>query len=145
MIRPTTGDRNIGMMTLSTTPFHRTSVPPASAAPTRPPNRACEDEEGSPKYQVIRFQTIAPIRAAKRMPIPVEPLGVAIRPSLTVLATPEPRKAPARFITAAMASAARGVRARVDTEVAMALAESWKPFVYVKKSATAMVTTRAKV
>lgn len=53
--------------------------------------------------------------------------------------------APARFITAAMASAARGVSARVDTDVAIAFAESWKPLVYVKKSATAMVTTRAKV
>lgn len=50
-----------------------------------------------------------------------------------------------RFITAAIASAARGVSARVDTEVAMAFAESWKPLVYVKKSATPMVTTREKV
>lgn len=89
-----------------------------------PPNRACEDDEGRPKYQVTRFQVIAPMRAAKRIPIPFEPSGVSISPSLTVLATPLPRKAPARFITAAMASAARGVRARVDTDVAMAFAES---------------------
>ena len=69
--------------------------------------------------------------------MPCLPSGVAISPSLTVLATPLPRKAPARFITAAIASAARGVSARVETEVAMAFAESWKPLVYVKKSATA--------
>lgn len=94
-----------------------------------PPNSACEDDEGRPKYQVTRFQMIAPTRAAKRIPIPFCPSGVAIRPSLTVLATPCPRKAPARFITAAMARAARGVSARVETEVAMAFAESWKPFV----------------
>lgn len=49
------------------------------------------------------------------------------------------------FITAAIDSAALGVSARVETEVAMALAESWKPLVYVKKSATAMVTIRTKV
>ncbi|RPK53702.1 hypothetical protein EES40_00215 [Streptomyces sp. ADI93-02] len=79
------------------------------------------------------------------MPIPFWPSGVAIRPSLTVLATPWPRKAPARFITAAIARAARGVSARVETEVAMAFAESWKPFVYVKPSATPMVTISAKV
>src|SRR5690242_12012706 len=101
------------MMILLTTPFQCTSVPPASAAPTRPPNSACEEDEGRPKYQVIRFQVMAPMSAARSRPIPDEPEGVAIRPSLTVLATPEPRKAPARFITAAMASAARGVSARV--------------------------------
>ena len=33
---------------------------------------ACEDDEGSPKYQVIRFQVIAPIRAAKTI---VEAVG----------------------------------------------------------------------
>ena len=112
-------------------------MPPASAAPTMPPNSACEEDEGRPKYQVTRFQTIAPTSAAKRMPIPLRrPAGVSIRPSLTVLATPVPRKAPTRFITAAIASAARGVSARVETEVAIAFAESWKPLVYVKTSAT---------
>ncbi|CAM5394743.1 hypothetical protein STANM309S_04713 [Streptomyces tanashiensis] len=112
------------MTTLSSTPPQITSVPPASAAPTMPPNRACEEEDGRPKYQVTRFQMIAPTSAAKRMPIPLSPVGVSMSPSLTVLATPLPMKAPARFMTAAIASAARGVSARVDTEVAMALAES---------------------
>ncbi len=50
-------------------------------------------------------------------------------PLLIVLATPLPMKAPATFITAAIASAALGVSARVETEVAMAFAESWKPLV----------------
>ncbi|GGT55451.1 hypothetical protein GCM10014713_56580 [Streptomyces purpureus] len=117
------------MTILSTTPDQITSVPPASAAPTMPPNSACDDEDGRPKYHVTRFHTIAPTSAAKRIPMPREPSGVAIRPSLTVLATPLPRKAPARFITAAIASAARGVSARVDTDVAMAFAESWNPLV----------------
>lgn len=48
MIRPTNGEMNIGMTTFSSTPDQMTSVPPASAAPTMPPNRACEDEEGRP-------------------------------------------------------------------------------------------------
>src|ERR1044072_1007215 len=91
------------------------------------------------------FQAIAPTSAENRMIMPCLPVGVAISPSLTVLATPLPRKAPARVITAAMASAARGVSARVETEVAMALAESWKPFVYVNPSATPIVTIREKV
>ena len=49
--------------------------------------------------------------------------------SLTVLATSWPRKAPTKFITAAITSATRGVSARVETEVAIALAASWKPLV----------------
>ncbi len=117
------------MTTFSTTPDQMTVVPPASAAPTMPPKRACEEDEGRPKYQVTMFQTMAPISAAKRMPIPLSPTGVSIRPLLTVLATPLPMKAPARFITAAIARAARGVSARVETDVAMAFAESWKPLV----------------
>ena len=56
-------------------------------------------------------------------------------PSPTVLATPVATRAPARFATAAMTSAARGVRARVETAVAMAFAASWKPFVSSKPSA----------
>ena len=34
-----------------------------------------------------------------------------------------------KFITAAIVSATRGVSARVETDVAMALAASWKPLV----------------
>ena len=49
--------------------------------------------------------------------------------SLTVFATSWPRNAPTKFITAASARATRGVSARVETEVAMALAASWKPLV----------------
>ncbi len=49
--------------------------------------------------------------------------------SETVAATFWPRNAPTKFITAAMARATRGVSARVDTEVAMAFAASWKPLV----------------
>ena len=33
----------------------------ATAAPPYPPNSACDELVGSPKYQVIRFQVIAPM------------------------------------------------------------------------------------
>ena len=36
----------------------------AIAAPTSPPTRVCEELEGSPRYQVIRFQMIAARTAA---------------------------------------------------------------------------------
>ena len=49
--------------------------------------------------------------------------------SLTVLATFWPRKAPTKFMIAAITSAMRGVRARVEIEVAIALAASWNPLV----------------
>ena len=50
-------------------------------------------------------------------------------PLPTVLATWVPRKAPMKFMTAASSSATRGVSARVEIEVAIAFAESWKPLV----------------
>ena len=58
--KPTNGETSIGIRTLSTTVAQLTKAPPAMAAPTRPPIRACEEDDGSPKYQVIRFQVIAP-------------------------------------------------------------------------------------
>ena len=50
-------------------------------------------------------------------------------PAPTVLADLGEMSAPTRFITAASASAARGVSAWVETATAMALAASWKPLV----------------
>ena len=44
----TTGDRNIGVTILSTTPDPCTVVPPARAAPTSPPNSACDEDDGRP-------------------------------------------------------------------------------------------------
>src|SRR5688500_4252221 len=35
----------------------------ASAAPHRPPISACEDEDGNPRHQVIRFQVMPPSSA----------------------------------------------------------------------------------
>ena len=96
----------------------------ARAAPTSPPMSACEDDDGNPKYQVIRFQAIAPTRAEKMRTRPSWPEGVPMMPLPTVFATFVEMKAPARLKAAAMASAMRGVSARVDTVVAIALAAS---------------------
>jgi len=96
--------------------------------PTRPPISACEDEDGRPKYHVIRFQLMAPSSPAITTINPALPLGGSMT-SLTVLATSWPRNAPTKFITAAITSAMRGVRARVETDVAIAFAASWKPLV----------------
>ena len=57
-----------GTMTFSTqaVAVDRADAPlAANAAPTTPPISACEELDGSPKYQVTRFQAIAPIRPAK--------------------------------------------------------------------------------
>ena len=62
------------MTTLSRMPLHCTVAPAASAAPTRPPISACEDDDGRPKYQVSRFQAIAPTSAAHDEPEPVDAL-----------------------------------------------------------------------
>ena len=50
-------------------------------------------------------------------------------PLPTVLATSVDTSAPTTLATAAKASATRGVNALVEMDVAMALAESWKPLV----------------
>ncbi len=71
---------------------------------------------------------IAPSRPAITITRPWVPEGGEMV-SETVWATFWPRKAPTKFMTAAMASATRGVSAPVDTEVAMAFAASWNPLV----------------
>ncbi|GAB3951952.1 hypothetical protein GCM10027614_54850 [Micromonospora vulcania] len=68
-MRPTIGESTIGRMTFSPMLPHCTMPPLASrVAPTRPPKRACEEDDGRPKYQVIRFQAIAPSTPAKTTP-----------------------------------------------------------------------------
>ncbi len=68
--KPTTGEITIGIRIFSRTPSHCTPEDPAIAAPMRPPNRACEDDDGSPKYQVSRFQVIAPSSPDRTMTRP---------------------------------------------------------------------------
>ena len=72
---------------------------------------------------------MAPSTPAKTMPRPGMPRGGSIRPLPTVAATLAPKWVPMKLPTAAISSATRGVRARVLTLVAIALAASWKPLV----------------
>lgn len=127
--KPTTGESTIGMTTFSTTPDHLTLPADERVAPTSPPMSACDEDEGNPSHHVVRFHAMAPTRPASTMTRLCCATGRSTIPRPTVSATPVPRKAPSRFMTAAMTSAARGVSARVETDVAMALAASWKPLV----------------
>src|ERR1700722_16008566 len=64
--KPVAGDSKMAQMVLPS-PDHTTACQPALAtpAPTSPPIRACDEDEGMPASQVTTFQTIAPIKAAK--------------------------------------------------------------------------------
>src|SRR5690242_21848205 len=64
--KPTSGDSTMAATVLDK-PLQTAADRPALAipAPTSPPISACELEEGIPRPQVIRFQTIAPTSAAQ--------------------------------------------------------------------------------
>src|SRR5258708_7025792 len=104
-----------------------TRKPPlAMAAPAYPLSRACDELVGRPKYQVMMFQMMAPVRPP-RMAYWFRK-GGAIRPLRTVFAAGVPKvKAATKLKKAAQATACVGVRTRVETMVAMELAASWKP------------------
>src|SRR3954452_11043009 len=147
----TNGDATAGMMTEEMTPSHLTPPTPSAAMsdPIRPPNSACEEDEGSPSSQVIRFQRIPPTRPAKMIVRVGTPMSAGIGAPLaswmlmilllTVRATSMLRNAPTRFRTAERVTAVLGLRAPVAMEVAIALAVSWKPL--VKSNAKAVITT----
>jgi hypothetical protein len=52
------GDKAAGMITFEVKPCHLTALPPAAArvAPITPPMSACDELDGMPNSQVIRFQ-----------------------------------------------------------------------------------------
>src|SRR3954451_5880503 len=138
-VNASTGATAAGTRTFSTTPSAFTACGPAAttAAPMSPPISACEEDDGRPAHHVARFHVIAPTRPAKTT-------GGVTAPASTM---PEPRvggtfsemNAPAKFRTADIATATRGDIARVETDVAIAFAVSWKPF--VKSKAIAVATT----
>jgi hypothetical protein len=105
--------------------------------------RAWLELDGNPRYHVSRFQVIAPTRpASSTSSVIASGLTMSFA---TVAATLIETKAPAKFRTAAMSTAARGPSAPVDTLVAIEFAVSWKPFVKSKKSATTMTATSRMV
>src|SRR3954453_12941670 len=136
-----TGATSAGTMTFSTIPAPSTASGPAAtkADPTMLPMSACEDEEGRPKYQVARFHAIAPISPAKTIDGVIT--SAWTMPVAIVAATWSDRNAPTKLRREASPTATRGGIARVEIEVATALAVSWKPFVKSKISAVATTIT----
>ena len=136
----TTGAITAGSRILDTTTEKFTPEAPApiSTAPIRPPNRACDELDGSPKSQVVRFHRIAATSPAKIM-VGVTSASLTMPPEI-VLATSVDRKAPTTFSTAAISTAVLGLKAPVATEVAIAFALSWKPLVKSKNSAVTITT-----
>ena len=134
---PRNGAMSDGMSTLSFTPPHWTTSAPsaAMAEPIMPPIRAWLELEGNPTNQVMRFHVIAPTSPARTMFSVIASWSTI--PFAIVAATAIETNAPAKLSTAALATAARGLNARVETLVAIEFAVSWKPLVKSKKSATA--------
>src|SRR5713101_7035430 len=119
--------------------------PPAAAmpAPQRPPMSAWVELLGSPRYQVIRFHEIAPIRAAITTTSP----GLMASVLAMVLETFAWKKArvttaPTRLHKAESPTGPRGESERVEIDVAIAFAVSWKPLVKSNRTATAIVAQR---
>ena len=99
----------------------------ATAAPISPPISAWLDDDGMPSRHVIRFQTMPPTSAAATTIWPASPPGIVAIPDAIVFATAVPVSAPTKFAVADIRIAWLGRRARVDTDVAIAFAVSWKP------------------
>ncbi len=117
-------DISDGNRIFSVTPAHCTAAKPPAAmpAPATPPMRAWLELLGRPRAQVTRFHTIAPTTPASTT-LMVTTCGWTM-PFPTVVATLIEMNAPAKFNTPAINTAVRGVNARVDTVVAIALAAS---------------------
>jgi hypothetical protein len=122
-INPMSGERIKPRKTLYT-PFEMMTLNPdvAIAAPTIPERTAWLDEVGSPKYHVIKSQTIAAVSAEITVTCVID--AACTSPAPTVFATAVPDNAPTIFSMAAINTAAFGVKTRVDTEVAIAFAVS---------------------
>ena len=136
--KPATGEVTIGSMTFHKRPWFLVQSPTvcdqisacqslsaaASAAPHRPPISACDEDDGRPRHQVIRFQTIPPSSAHRITCEVTSTTPVSTRPEAMVLATAVPQKAPIRLVLAASTTAWPGDSTLVATTVAIELAVS---------------------
>src|SRR3954466_14517451 len=145
---PATANASTGAISAGTTTFPSSPLPSiadepsaTNAAPTTPPISACDELDGSPKYQVARFHMIAPIRPANTI-VGVMKSASTI-PFATVAATASEMNAPTKLRIAANVTATRGGSARVEIAVATTFAVSWKPL--VKSNASAVPTTRTRM
>src|SRR3954471_13802584 len=119
-----TGATIAGIITLPTTPSPMIASAPlaANADPVRPPMRAWDELEGSPKYHVARFQAMAPINPANTIS-GVTRSGCTTSLA-TVAATSSEMKAPTKLRIDAYVTAIRGGIARVEIDVATTFAVS---------------------
>src|ERR1043166_3560100 len=85
----------------------------APAAPAYPPNSACDELVGSPRYQVMRFHTIAPIRPAKITEYVTTDRSTIPAPTLLATAVPT-MNAAEKLKKAAHATAWPGESTRVE-------------------------------
>src|SRR5437867_999595 len=124
--RPMTGASGMNSTILRKLPTLTIDHPAlATPAPTNPPMRACDDEVGSPKNHVITSQAIAPNSAPNRT-ASLTADGLMVLPMVLATATPNTRNA-TKLNEAAHITANRGDSTRVDTTVAIELAESCQP------------------
>src|SRR5690606_39061614 len=123
-------------------PFKLLIPAPEITAPAKAPIKACEEDDGIPYHQVIRFQAIAPISALITIGIPCSRVAGSATPPPIIFATPVKATAPTKLITAANATATLGFNARVEIDVALALAVSSNPL--IKSNASAKNTTATK-
>jgi hypothetical protein len=103
----------------------------------RTASEACEEDEGRPKYQVMRFHAIAPTRPAINAVVVIASSTSNPSPMVVATATPN-RKGPMKCAAAAIISALRGGIAPELMGVATTFELSWKPFKKSKTSASAM-------
>ena len=141
---PANGAISDGISTFSFRPPHLTTSKPEAAMPepSTPPIRAWLELDGRPRYQVTRFQVIAPTNPAMTTSSVIT--SALTIPFAIVAATSSETNAPTTLSTAALSTAARGERARVETLVAIEFAVSWNPFVKSKKSAIATTATSVR-
>ena len=135
---PTVGESTIANSVLPR-PDQTMAPKPALAvpAPTMPPTSACEEEDGMPSPQVIRFQAMAPVSAPKITAGSMTLASTMPRPMVSATCRPKNRKA-MKLKNAAQATAYCGRSTRVETMVAMELAASCRPLRKSKSSATAI-------
>src|SRR5690606_25180981 len=154
-VKPAIGELIIGTSTFHSRPPFLVQLPTscdqisafqslcaaARAAPHRPPINACEDEDGRPSHQVIRFQVMPPPSAHSSTCEVTFTTSVSTSPEEMVLATAVPMNAPIRFMVAARITAWPGDSTLVATTVAMELAVSWKPLMNSNTSAASTTTS----
>src|SRR5947209_6365096 len=125
------------------TPSHFTAPQPLAktAAPTMPPRREWDELTGRPSRVHHVTHEAADTMAARTMTMD-SGFGAMLMTSVpTVLAIASEAKAPTKLRMAAINSAWRGLSVRVETTVAMAFAESERPFAKSKRSPAMTVRT----